>query len=52
MNRKRIILILLVCTTTSVFVHAEELSLWFRQAAASWNEALPVGNGRLGAMVF
>ena len=26
--------------------------LWFRQPAADWNEALPVGNGRLGAMVF
>jgi alpha-L-fucosidase 2 len=26
--------------------------LWYRQAAADWNEALPVGNGRLGAMVF
>jgi alpha-L-fucosidase 2 len=26
--------------------------LWYRQPAASWNEALPVGNGRLGAMVF
>ncbi len=26
--------------------------LWYRQPAASWTEALPVGNGRLGAMVF
>ncbi len=26
--------------------------LWYRQPAAFWNEALPVGNGRLGAMVF
>ncbi len=26
--------------------------LWYRQAARDWNEALPVGNGRLGAMVF
>lgn len=30
----------------------EELLLWYRQPAANWNEALPVGNGRLGAMVF
>src|SRR5918993_2106051 len=28
------------------------LCLWYRRPAASWNEALPVGNGRLGAMVF
>ena len=26
--------------------------LWYRQPAASWEEALPVGNGRLGAMVY
>lgn len=28
------------------------LTLWYQQSAANWNEALPVGNGRLGAMVF
>jgi alpha-L-fucosidase 2 len=28
------------------------LQLWYKQPAASWEEALPVGNGRLGAMVF
>ncbi len=26
--------------------------LWYRQPAKEWTEALPVGNGRLGAMVF
>ena len=26
--------------------------LWYRQPARQWTEALPVGNGRLGAMVF
>jgi alpha-L-fucosidase 2 len=26
--------------------------LWYRQPAVRWEEALPVGNGRLGAMVF
>ncbi len=30
----------------------EPLSLWYRQPASSWEEALPVGNGRLGAMIF
>jgi alpha-L-fucosidase 2 len=28
------------------------LRLWYRQPAATWVEALPLGNGRLGAMVF
>jgi len=26
--------------------------LWYRQEAMNWNEALPIGNGRLGGMVF
>ena len=30
----------------------EPLSLWYRQPATKWEEALPVGNGRIGAMVF
>jgi alpha-L-fucosidase 2 len=29
-----------------------ELKLWYEQPAQKWTEALPVGNGRLGAMVF
>ena len=28
------------------------LKLWYNQPANDWNEALPLGNGRLGAMVF
>src|SRR5579859_587992 len=31
---------------------ASALRLWYRQPAPDWNAALPVGNGRLGAMVF
>jgi alpha-L-fucosidase 2 len=29
-----------------------DLKLWYPQSAQKWSEALPVGNGRLGAMVF
>jgi alpha-L-fucosidase 2 len=28
------------------------LKLWYDQPAKKWTEALPVGNGRLGAMIF
>jgi alpha-L-fucosidase 2 len=31
---------------------AKGLKLWYDAPAANWNEALPLGNGRLGAMVF
>lgn len=30
----------------------EEMVLWYRHPAKKWTEALPLGNGRLGAMVF
>ncbi len=32
--------------------NATAQKLWYRQPAAKWEEALPIGNGRLGAMVF
>ena len=31
---------------------AGALRLWYRQPAEQWTEALPIGNGRLGAMIF
>ena len=38
------------CITTSHEQHP--LILWYAKPAETWNEALPVGNGRIGAMVF
>jgi alpha-L-fucosidase 2 len=32
--------------------HKSDLKLWYNKPANRWVEALPVGNGRLGAMVF
>ena len=31
---------------------ASAVELWYAQPAPQWNEALPIGNGRIGAMVF
>jgi alpha-L-fucosidase 2 len=28
------------------------MKIWFNRPAETWNDALPVGNGRLGAMIF
>ncbi|MGO9658298.1 MAG: glycosyl hydrolase family 95 catalytic domain-containing protein [Acidimicrobiales bacterium] len=33
-------------------VASKEFRLWYRQPASNWLEALPLGNGRLGAMVW
>lgn len=30
----------------------QKLRLWYKRPAAVWDEALPIGNGRLGGMVF
>lgn len=38
--------------TTEAAAPTEPLTLWYRRPATSWTEALPIGNGRLGAMVF
>ncbi len=29
-----------------------DLRLWYREPAQKWTEALPIGNGRMGAMIF
>ncbi len=33
-------------------VSASDYVLWYNKPAVHWNSALPVGNGRIGAMVF
>lgn len=41
-----------LCPVLVVAQDGHEHSLWYEAPAASWNEALPIGNGRLGAMIF
>ncbi len=42
----------LPATVSSAPPSALSAQLWFKQPAAKWDEALPIGSGRLGAMVF
>ena len=46
----RIVLLWMV----ALVMHAQQrdVVLWYAQPAKDWNEALPIGNGRLGAMVY
>ena len=49
------LLILLFSFTTINSAYSQSnslLKLWYNQPATRWVEALPVGNGRLGAMIF
>ena len=43
-----LVLFLVPCWATA----QQTLKLWYNKPAAVWTEALPVGNGRLGAMIF
>ncbi|RYY21393.1 MAG: glycoside hydrolase family 95 protein [Cytophagaceae bacterium] len=43
---------LLVASAATAKPAPTPLKLWYDHPAANWNEALPIGNGRLGAMVF
>jgi len=55
--KKRLIVILVLCA--GIFsAHAQEkndephLKLWYNKPAIAWEEALPLGNAKTGAMVF
>lgn len=57
MNTKAYLLLLLSSLLIIQCSHNENLSspaciLWYDEPAEKWEEALPVGNGRLGAMIF
>ncbi len=38
--------------TSAIAADLQPVKLWYPKPAQNWNEALPIGNGRLGAMVF
>ncbi|MFA5327712.1 MAG: glycoside hydrolase family 95 protein [Prolixibacteraceae bacterium] len=56
MKTKSGIISLLIVVAFSFAVQAKEnpnhLKLWYTKPAVKWTEALPIGNGRLGAMIF
>src|SRR5215203_4280417 len=44
---------LLFVTITSFSQTSSDLKLWYKQPAGkTWENALPIGNGRLGAMIY
>ncbi len=52
MTYKKIAFTFSVLFFFSVGLPAQELKLWYNKPASKWTEALPIGNGRIGAMIF
>jgi alpha-L-fucosidase 2 len=50
MSKRFILCIPLFCS--GILFAQNDLKLWYDKPARNWNEALPIGNGRLGAMIF
>jgi alpha-L-fucosidase 2 len=48
----RIVILSLFVSSLSIALCAQENLLTYQKPASTWTEALPIGNGRLGAMVF
>jgi len=46
------ILAFLVMALLAPVAYAGDLLMWYAQPAEKWTQALPIGNGRLGGMVF
>lgn len=52
MHNRIIKLFLVLLVVQSCSEQYQPIELWYGQPASDWNDALPVGNGRLGAMIF
>src|SRR5687768_6681351 len=47
-----LIVIMLLGIYNNMFAQNSSLKLWYNKPASKWTEALPIGNGRIGAMIF
>jgi alpha-L-fucosidase 2 len=55
MRTGKILLLLAICSQFIALCNAQtdnKLKIWYKRPAAVWEEALPIGNGRLGAMIY
>ena len=51
MPMKRILLLLMICCCMGTFAQTP-LRLWYQQPATFFEESLPIGNGKLGALIY
>lgn len=52
MRHSKLYITLLLPFVTLQYSFAQDLKLWYTKPAVKWTEALPIGNGRIGAMIF
>lgn len=50
--RTKLIVLFTISLCITISNAQSNLTLWYKSPAKVWEEALPVGNGRMGAMVF
>ena len=52
-NRSVTLIAVCLCLLSATAVVASDLKMWYDKPASNWmREALPIGNGRLGGMIF
>lgn len=51
-SRKNLCIAVLMLWVTQVFAQSQPLRLWYKQPAQKWTDALPIGNGRIGGMIY
>ncbi len=49
---KNLLIFCLLLVLSVIKAQSQELKLWYKQPADEWMKATPVGNGRLGAMIY
>ena len=52
LNTMLAIVLVFFCNIQVLYAQENPLRLWYDKPATKWTEALPIGNGRIGAMVF
>jgi alpha-L-fucosidase 2 len=50
-NKRKYFIAIILLLSVQISI-AQDLKLWYSKPAVKWTEALPLGNGRIGAMVF
>jgi alpha-L-fucosidase 2 len=52
MKRALFVLTLLACTFTAYAQKQQQMTLWYNRPAQYFEESLPIGNGKLGALIY